>query len=585
MRPVFWMGLALAIGTGPGVARSLAEETRCAVLEVFVRGDAERSQEAKDFIEKTYGDRKHLRLAVRDVTEDEAALDRFYKLADHFKIEKPGLPAFYASGVFEMGWDEKITPKRLEEALTVEVFVRQGCPRCAAARPLIFDRLAKRYPGYKFVAQDIAVSAEARSRLEEVTQRYHVQAASVPALHFCGQVKVGFLDADTSYKQWDDVLKAVTVACPPEKKEKKSSDRRDLSRPSIRVAAAPAWMVGIYFAAQPSDESRASSGESREPEESESAESDAGPPPPVVELPSEAETPLPPLPSDDQDTDTDSPPPRRSLPPEIPPETEPLALPTIPSAQADPEVVQLPFLGAVRWRAWGMPAFTIAVGLVDGFNPCAMWVLLFLLSLLVNFRDRWKIFAVAGTFVLISGLAYLAFMCAWLTAARLVILLRPAQWGLGLLGIVVGVIHIKDFFAFKKGVSLSIPDSVKPKLYDRMRRIVTAHTMFSAIAGASVLAVLVNIIELLCTAGLPAMYTGILTLQQYPAWENALYLVLYIVAYMFDDALMVAIAVITLGKNKLQERGGRILKLVSGVAIAALGVVLIARPEWLGAVE
>ena len=238
-------------------------------------------------------------------------------------------------------------------------------------------------------------------------------------------------------------------------------------------------------------------------------------------------------------------------------------------------------LGQVNWRAWGLPAFTFAVGLVDGFNPCAMWVLLFLLSLLVNLQNRWKIMAVAGTFVFISGVAYFLFMSAWLNVAQLFMLLRPAQIALGVLGITVGAVHVKDFFAFKKGVSFSIPDAAKPQFYERMRRIVHAETLWAAIAGASVLAVLVNFIELLCTAGLPAMYTGILSMQKFPVWENYLYLLLYIVAYMFDDALMVALVVITLGKHKLQEKGGRMLKLVSGAVILRLGVTMIVKPEWL----
>lgn len=238
-------------------------------------------------------------------------------------------------------------------------------------------------------------------------------------------------------------------------------------------------------------------------------------------------------------------------------------------------------VGHVNWKRWGLPAFTILVGLVDGFNPCAMWVLLFLLSLLVNLRDRWKILAVAGTFVFISGAAYMAFMAAWLNVFQIIGLLRPAQILLGLLAVVVGTIHVKDFFAFKKGVSLSIPEAAKPKLYERMRKVVMAETLLGAIVGASVLAVLVNIVELLCTAGLPAMYTGILTMQNLPAWENFLYLLLYIVAYMFDDSLMVGLVVVTLGKHRLQETGGRYLKLISGAVILALGVVMIVKPEWL----
>ena len=131
----------------------------------------------------------------------------------------------------------------------------------------------------------------------------------------------------------------------------------------------------------------------------------------------------------------------------------------------------------------GMPAFTIAIGLVDGFNPCAMWVLLFLLSLLVNLNSRSKMFAIAGVFVLVSGLAYFAFMAAWLNVFVFLGYLRSVQITLGLIGIAVGGIHIKDFFAFKRGISLSIPESAKPGIYERTRRIVTAETMWAALAG------------------------------------------------------------------------------------------------------
>jgi hypothetical protein len=159
--------------------------------------------------------------------------------------------------------------------------------------------------------------------------------------------------------------------------------------------------------------------------------------------------------------------------------------------------------------------------------------------------------------------------------------LRWAQITLGFFAATIGIIHVKDFFAFKKGISLSIPESAKPGIYTRIRKIVSAENLIGAIAGATVLAVLVNIIELLCTAGLPALYTEILTIQQYPAWKNYAYLGLYNVAYMFDDVLMVACVVITLGRHKLQEREGRWLKLASGAAILTLGLVMIFKPELL----
>jgi len=256
--------------------------------------------------------------------------------------------------------------------------------------------------------------------------------------------------------------------------------------------------------------------------------------------------------------------------------------PEPPPPDDDASTIDLPFFGTVDARALGMPLFTLAIGLVDGFNPCAMWVLLLLLSILVNLQDRVRILAVAGTFVLVSGLAYFAFMAAWLSVFEWFGYLRPVQIALGLLAILVGAIHVKDFFAFHAGVSLSIPEAAKPGIYQRIRRIVTAENLIGAIVGAFVLAVLVNVVELLCTAGLPALYTNILSQQGFSTPVRYGYLGLYILAYMFDDAVMVTAVVTTLSRFKLQETGGRWLKLVSGGVILLLGLVMLLRPEWLG---
>ena len=243
--------------------------------------------------------------------------------------------------------------------------------------------------------------------------------------------------------------------------------------------------------------------------------------------------------------------------------------------------IDLKWFGRIDATRLGMPLFTLAIGLVDGFNPCAMWILLLLLSILVNLRDRWRIIAIAGTFVLVSGVAYFAFMAAWLNVFEWIGMLRPVQVAIGLVALGIGVVHIKDFFAFKQGPSLSIPESAKPGIYARMRRIVTAENIPAALAAAFVLAVLVNMVELLCTAGLPALYTSILAQRDYPAAVRYGYLGLYVAAYMFDDAIMVAVVVTTLNRFKLQETGGRWLKLVSGSVVLALGVVMLLKPEWL----
>ncbi len=552
--------LALLTSFAPLPALSAAE-TRCVVMEVFVRGDNERSAQARAFIDKTYTGRPGLKVVYRDVEAKEANLERFYKLAEHFKVDKPGMPAFYVAGRFDHGWDEKITPARLDEALTVEVFVRHDCPRCQQAKPFLQNTVAPKYPGFKFVFKDIVLEAGVSARMQEVANRYRITGTGVPAVHAAGKLQVGFNDIVSTGKQWEDTLRAVTLDCAP--------------------AAPPAPPAAPAQALRQSDQQRyhypSTWGHVWADDVPPPALEEDAAPPPVADDAAPPPSVIEPM-VDDGDAAAPAKSPRKWELPEETTAAEKIVVETAPTS----DVVKLPFLGEVNWKHWGLPAFTIMVGLVDGFNPCAMWVLMFLLSVLVNLKDRRKILAVAGSFVFISGAAYYLFMTAWLNVFQLIGLVRAAQIALGILGTTVGVIHVKDFFAFKKGVSLSIPESAKSSVAARVRKIVMAESLIGAIIGACVLAVLVNIVELLCTAGLPAMYTGVLTMQNLPPWMDHVYLLLYIAAYMFDDALMVAVVVITLGKHRLQEEGGRMLKLISGSVILAIGLLMLFKPEWLG---
>ena len=244
-------------------------------------------------------------------------------------------------------------------------------------------------------------------------------------------------------------------------------------------------------------------------------------------------------------------------------------------------VVETALFGTLNVSQLGLPLFTLALGLLDGFNPCATWVLLFLLSLLVRMKDRARIALVAGTFVFVSGAVYYAFMAAWLNVFLLVGMSNALRVGLAVLALLMGAVNVKDFIAFKKGISLSIPESAKPGLYARMRRVMQADALSASLLAVTVLAVVVNFVELLCTAGLPAIYTAVLAQQGVDTAGHYGYLALYILAYMADDALMVTIAVIALGSNKMTETTGRWLKLLSGAVMLVLGVVMLVKPDWL----
>lgn len=242
------------------------------------------------------------------------------------------------------------------------------------------------------------------------------------------------------------------------------------------------------------------------------------------------------------------------------------------------ETIALELLGRrITLDQTGLPMFTLVMGLLDGFNPCSMWVLILMVSMLAAMGNRPRMLAVAGTFVAVEGLAYFAFMAAWLNVFLVVGLSRVSELLIAGIAIVAGAINVKDFWAFGTGISLSIPASAKPGIYQRMRRILQAESLAGAIAGAVALAVLVQVVELLCTSGFPALYTRILTLRQLQGADYYAYLLLYNLAYMLDDIIVLGIGVLTLSQQRLQEKEGRWLKLLSGLVMIGLGFYLFAR--------
>jgi glutaredoxin len=580
-------------------------------LEVFTKADCQQCAAALKFVEQLQTRRRDLQVTITPVDTDQEQLRRYYALCKQQKVAKPGLPGIAVGEQLLVGYrDDATTGRQIEDLLTIEVFTQDGCPHCAAAKRFL-DGWKARNPTLPLVYRNIAREPGQLDRMREIARRHNVASPNVPLVSLFGKIQVGFDRPETTGRQLQELVEkyyplepdapaAVPVrpeagaTVPPSAKPETPAPA-----PAESPAAASPSSAAEPQSHQPRPQESPSPAAPTQASQSGRAVPDsrtvgarhgtsAGVPVWAIAL------------SLAQVEGTEQPsssPPAAHPPGELPP-LEPEELPMLdeadldaldspansrdgPAADAPPDTVELWGLGSISVSRLGLPVFTVLVGLVDGFNPCAMWVLIFLLSVLAGQNDRLRMGLIAGVFVLVSGLAYFAFMSAWLTVFQLIGLVRWAQVLLGLLALTMGAIHIKDFFAFKVGVTLSIPEGAKPGLYDRIRKVVAAPSLGAALAGAIVLAVLVNVIELLCTAGLPALYTQILIYRQYPPWKNYAYLGLYNLAYMADDSLMVAIAVSTLSRKRLQEKEGRWLKLISGVVIALLGCLLLFKPEWL----
>jgi thiol-disulfide isomerase/thioredoxin len=243
--------------------------------------------------------------------------------------------------------------------------------------------------------------------------------------------------------------------------------------------------------------------------------------------------------------------------------------------------VKFPIFGNLDLRSLSLPVFTLALAGLDSFNPCAFFVLLFLLSLLVHARSRGHMLLIGGTFVFFSGLVYFLFMAAWLNLFMVVGELAWVTTLAGLVAVFIALINIKDFFWLHRGISLSIPEQARPHLYQRVRALLNTGRLPAVLLGTVALALVANSYELLCTAGFPMVFTRILTVNELAPATYYGYLLLYNVIYIIPLLLIVGAFSLTLGTRKLSKRSGRLLKLLAGVMMLELGLVLVMAPALL----
>ena len=229
---------------------------------------------------------------------------------------------------------------------------------------------------------------------------------------------------------------------------------------------------------------------------------------------------------------------------------------------------------------FSLPVLTIILAGLDSFNPCAFFILIFLLNLLLYARSRKRMLLIGGIFIIFSALLYAIFMFLLL---GLILVLNQYLIFItiiaGSLALILGAINIKDFFFYKKGASLSIPDSKKPGIYKQMRGLVKNPKLFASIFGTIILAATINFYELLCTLGLPWVFTtrleDLLISNQITLSDVTTYIIFYNIIYVIPLILIVLLFIITLGKRKLSEWHGQIMKLETGIMLASFGFIFL----------
>ncbi len=246
-----------------------------------------------------------------------------------------------------------------------------------------------------------------------------------------------------------------------------------------------------------------------------------------------------------------------------------------------PDEINVPLIGLVSIKSLSLPVLTFVIALLDGFNPCAMWVLLFLISMLLGMKDRKKMWILGTVFILASGFVYFLFLSAWL---NLFLFLGFVVWVrilVGIIALVMGVYQLRDYWINKDGACKVGGDEKRRKVFDKIKEITHREQLLVAIFGMILLAFAVNLVELVCSAGLPAIYTQILSITELPRWQHYAYLVFYIFVFMVDDLIVFVIAMTTLHAVGIDSKFSRLSRLIGGTLIFLIGLLMLFAPELL----
>ena len=245
--------------------------------------------------------------------------------------------------------------------------------------------------------------------------------------------------------------------------------------------------------------------------------------------------------------------------------------------------IDVPLIGKFNVKNVSISTAAVLIGLVDGFNPCAMWVLLFLISTLIGMKDRKKMLILGFTFLLTSGLVYFIIMFSWLNIVVSVSTSIIFRTLIAIFAVVAGIYNLYNYYkSLKEDDGCEVVSKEKRKtIFKRIRKFTHEKRFIIAILGIMALAISVNIIELLCSAGLPVVFSELLAINNISGTKAILYNILYIIFFMLDDIVVFLLAVKTMDVVGFSTKYNKYSHLIGGLIMLLIGLLLILKPEWL----
>jgi len=244
-------------------------------------------------------------------------------------------------------------------------------------------------------------------------------------------------------------------------------------------------------------------------------------------------------------------------------------------------IIDLPLLGVVDTKDVSLPITAIILGAIDGFNPCAMWILLFLIGMLLTMENKKRRWILGLTFLITSAIVYTMFMVAWLKITSFIGMTKWLRLLIAIIALIGGIINIKSYFSKKENGCEVVDEKKRKTIFKKIRNITSEKRFYLAFFGIIFLAASVNLIELLCSAGLPLTFTQILAMNELSSLEYACYIFLYMLFFLLDDIVIFLIGMTTLEVAGYSTKYGKLTHILGGILMILIGILMILKPEWL----
>ena len=243
--------------------------------------------------------------------------------------------------------------------------------------------------------------------------------------------------------------------------------------------------------------------------------------------------------------------------------------------------VKAPIVGNVNLKDVSLLTSAIILGLIDGFNPCAMWILLFLISALIGMKDRKRMWTLGLTFLITSGLVYMLIMLSWISIAVKITTIVWIRNIIAIIALIGAILNLKSFIKSKNS-GCEIVDSKKRKnIFSKIKKFTSEKSFILAFFGIIGLAISVNLVELACSAGLPLIFTELLAINNVSGFIKFIYISIYIIFFLIDDIIVFTISMYTMKATGISTKYGKYSHLIGGLIMLLIGLLLIIKPEWL----